>query len=179
MNAIKNTVLGLGLLLLASGAWALSSDPEQPVEIQADFAEMDDQAGTTNYIGNVIVTQGSIRMTGDRLRATFDENRQLEDVFVDGRPAYFRQTPDGGKEDIEGQALQVEYHAKKNQLILIKDAQLKQGERLFEGYRINYDTARSIITGRGDPLPAAGKKPDGKPGGRIKVIIPPKTKPAP
>ena len=133
MNAIKNTVLGLGLLLLASGAWALSSDPEQPVEIQADFAEMDDQAGTTNYIGNVIVTQGSIRMTGDRLRATFDENRQLEDVFVDGRPAYFRQTPDGGKEDIEGQALQVEYHAKKNQLILIKDAQLKQGERLFEG----------------------------------------------
>ena len=63
--------------------------------------------------------------------------------------------------------------------ILIKDARLKQGERLFEGYRINYDTARSIITGRGDPLPAAGKKPDGKPGGRIKVIIPPKTKPAP
>ena len=39
MNAIKHTALGLGLLLLASSAWALSSDPDQPVEIQADVFE--------------------------------------------------------------------------------------------------------------------------------------------
>ena len=183
MNAIalkrSKAALAACLWLAAAPAVrALSTDPQQPVEVQADFAEMDDKAGTTVYIGNVIVTQGSIRMTGDRMRATFDDQRALEDVFVDGRPAYFRQTPDGSKEDIEGQALQVEYHAKKNQLILIKDASLKQGERLFEGYRINYDTKKSVITGRGDPLPEAGTKPSGKPAGRIKVIIPPK-KPAP
>ena len=181
MNAINSLSIGLflSLMALAPHVSALSSDKDQPVEIQADFAEMDDISGTTDYIGNVIVTQGSIRMTGDKLRATFDDSRNLEVAVVDGRPAYFRQTPDGNKEDIEGQALRVEYYAKKNQLVLIKEAHLNQGDRLFEGYRINYDTARSVITGRGDPLTNQGKPSDGKPKGRVKVIIPPKSKPAP
>lgn len=164
----------LSLSLWASGAVALSTDPQQPVEIEADFAEMDDAEGRTTYIGNVVVVQGSIRMTGDKMRANFDENRQLTEVFLDGQPAYFKQTPDGGKEDIEGEGAQIQYLAKKNLLILIKDARLTQGARLFEGYRINYDTKNSVITGRGTPQ---APKPDGsgnqKPG-RIKVIIPPK-----
>jgi len=166
--------LALSLTLWAGGVAALSTDPQQPVEIEADFAEMDDTEGRTTYIGNVIVTQGSIRMTGDKMRANFDENRQLTEVFLDGQPAYFKQTPDGGKEDIEGEGAQIQYLAKKNLLILIKDARLTQGARLFEGYRINYDTKNSVITGRGTPQ---APKPDGsgnqKPG-RIKVIIPPK-----
>ena len=172
----------LGALLLGAPGplLALATDREQPVEIQADFAEMDDQAGTTTYIGNVVVVQGSIRMTGDRVVAEFDENRALRDVYVKGRPAYFKQTPDGGKEDIEGQALEVEYHASKNQLVLIKEARLNQGERSFEGYRINYDTKRSVMIGRGGPQDDGAEAAGGaKPGGRIKVIIPPKPRVAP
>lgn len=179
-EVIRELGLALVLGLWAAGAAALSTDTNQPVEIEADFAEMDDVEGRTTYIGNVIVTQGSIRMTGDKMRANFDENRQLTEVFLDGQPAYFKQTPDGGKEDIEGEGAQIQYLAKKNQLILIKDARLTQGARLFTGYRINYDTKRSVITGRGTPqqgeTPAKGDTPQ-KPG-RIKVIIPPKA-PAP
>ncbi len=166
------------LLLWRPGADALSTDPEQPVEIEADFAELDDQEGRTTYTGNVVVTQGSIRMLGDKLTANFDEDRQLVEVFLAGKPAYFKQTPDGGKQDIEGEGLQIEYYAKRNLLHLIDQARLKQGERLFEGYRINYDTAKSIITGRGTPQ--AASKPGAAPSkpGRVKVIIPPKPKSA-
>jgi lipopolysaccharide export system protein LptA len=171
--------LALPLALWAVAACALSTDTQQPVEIEADFAEMDDQEGRTTYVGNVIVTQGSIRMTGDRMRANFDENRELVEVFLDGQPAYFKQTPDGGKEDIEGEGAQIQYFAKKNQLVLIKDARLEQGARLFEGFRINYDTRNSVITGSGTP---DGAQPDAsgapKKPGRIKVIIPPKPKAA-
>ena len=170
--------MGAWLLAAAGSALALSTDRDQPVEIQADFAEMDDEAGTTTYIGNVVVTQGSIKMTGDRVVAEFDSNRALKDVYVRGRPAYFKQTPDGGKEDVEGQGLEVEYHATKNQLVLIKEARLNQGARSFEGYRINYDTKRSIMIGRGGPQDdgAEANAAGAKPGGRIKVIIPPKPK---
>ncbi len=167
------------LLAAATSAWALSTDSQQPVEITADFAELDDESGRTTYLGNVVVVQGSIRMTGDRLRASFDVNRQLEDVFVDGKSAFFKQTPDGGKEDIEGYALEIEYHAKKDQLVLIKDARLTQGARLFEGYRINYDTKRSIITGRGAPATGGTDSAKNAAAGRIKVIIPPKPKAVP
>ncbi len=167
------------LFLIVATARGLSSDPDQPIEIEADFAELDDQEGRTTYTGNVIVTQGSIRMTGDKMRANFSPERELIDVYVEGRPAFFKQTPDGGKDDIEGEALEIEYHAQKNLLYLIRQARLTQGERLFKGYRINYDTEKSIITGRATPRDSGGETAAKEPPSRVKVIIPPRNKTAP
>lgn len=161
------------LLMTPFVSLALSSDSQQPIEIEADFAELDDQEGRTIYVGNVIVTQGSIRMTGDKLKVLFDETKELEHVHMEGRPAYFKQTPDGGKEDVEGEGLIIEYLAKQSLLHLIQKAKLKQGDRLFTGDRINYDTAASVITARGQPKQDkdSGDKPKRS---RVKVIIPPK-----
>jgi len=168
---LKVNLLFVGLLL-AADAMALATDSQQPIEIQADFAELDDKEGKTIYIGNVVVIQGSIKMTGDKLKVNFSEERDLEEVYIEGRPAYFKQTPDSG-EDVEGEGLLIEYHAQKNLLHLIQKARLTQGKRLFEGDRINYDTAKSVITAR-----AAPKRPDstGKPAprDRVRIIIPPK-----
>ena len=62
---------------------------------------------------------------------------------------------------------------------LIDKAKVTQGQRLFEGHRINYDTDKSIITARSAP---AGKSdadsaPTARPG-RVRIIIPPKKKKA-
>jgi lipopolysaccharide export system protein LptA len=170
------SILFVALLVVASGAFALATDVDQPIEIEADFAELDDAAGRTTYTGNVVVVQGSMRMTGDKLVANFDENRQLIDVYLEGKPAYFKQTPDGGEQDIEGEGLQIEYHQLKSLLYLIDKARLTQGERLFEGYRINYDTQRSIITGRGSATTGKQDEQANQRPGRVKVVIPPKRK---
>ena len=171
----KAVFLGLciSLGIIFSESFALSTDSQQPIEIEADFAELDDQEGRTIYVGNVIVTQGSIKMTGDKLKVLFNEDRDLEHVHMEGRPAYFKQTPDGGKEDVEGEGLIIEYHAKKSLLHLIQKAKLTQGNRLFTGDRINYDSAKSVITGRGTPKTQqqSDTPPKRK---RVKVIIPPK-----
>ena len=167
----------LMLLVCCSDAIALSTDSQQPIEIEADFAELDDEEGTTVYIGNVIVIQGSMRMTGDRLRVNFTDDRDLKDVYLEGRPATFKQTPDNAADDVEGEALLMEYHALQSMLHLIDKAKVTQGARLFQGHRINYDTDKSIITARSAP---AGK-PDkealpAEPPGRVRIIIPPKKK---
>ena len=178
MKSLLPPSFGAVLLLAYAGcATALTSDVEQPIEIESDFAELDDAAGRTTYTGNVVVVQGSMRMTGAKLVANFDENRQLVDVYLEGQPAYFKQTPDGGKQDIEGEGLQIEYHQTKSLLYLIDKARLTQGERVFEGYRINYDTKHSIITGRGNSGAGTGAVAAPK-SGRVKVIIPPKRKTA-
>jgi lipopolysaccharide export system protein LptA len=166
--------LALCLALAVGDATALSTDSTQPIEIEADFAELDDREGKTIYVGNVIVTQGSIRMTGDKLKVNFSADRELQDVHMEGRPAYFKQTPDGGKEDVEGEALTIEYHAQKNILRLIEKAKLVQGARLFEGDRINYDTEKSIITARAMPRATPRTDTGTTRGGRVRVIIPPK-----
>ncbi len=171
----------MGLLLIAGivtapAVGALSSDSDQPIEIEADFAELDELEGRTVYSGNVIVTQGSIRMTGDRLRVVLDDNNELEDVYLEGRPAVFKQRPDDSENDIVGRAKTIEYHSKDAVLFLIEEARVTRGDELFEGYRINYDTERSIITARA--LQPSGDTSSGQeapePGSRVRIIIPPK-----
>jgi lipopolysaccharide export system protein LptA len=39
---------------------ALSSDREQPINLEADAADIDDLKGISIYTGNVVLTQGSM-----------------------------------------------------------------------------------------------------------------------
>ncbi len=176
-HRVRNCLFGLGLAMLASPCFALSTDSEQPIEIEADFAELDDESGTTVYVGNVVVIQGSIRMTGDRLRVNFTPERDLKEAYLEGKLATFKQSPDKA-EDVNGEALEIEYHAMDSILFLIQKAKVTQGERLFQGHRINYDTKKGIITARSarageankDEIPKAGSE-------RVRIIIPAKKKP--
>lgn len=162
---------------LAPACLALSTDSEQPIEIEADFAELDDEEGTTVYVGNVVVVQGSIRMTGDRLRVNFTPNRDLKDAYLEGRLATFKQTPDNSEEDVEGEAMTIEYHALENLIFLIDKAKVTQGQRLTQGHRINYDTERSIVTVRSARATSPDAATESKETtGRVRIVIPPKKK---
>jgi lipopolysaccharide export system protein LptA len=172
--SLSRALLGAWLALASGPGLALSTDKDQPIEIEADFAELDDQRGVTVYKGNVVVTQGSLRLTGDLLTVNYDDDQQLQNVFLDGRPARFRQTSEKG-EVTNGRGRRVEYHNKESLLILVNDAWLEQAGKQLSGHRISYDTERSVLTARaapGSPQPAPGQTRTD----RIKVIIPPKKK---
>ncbi len=164
-----------GLTILSCPLLGLSTDFEQPIEIEADFAELDDQAGTTVYIGNVVLVQGSIVMTGDKLTATFTPERDLEEAILEGRLATFRQTPDKG-EDIEGEGAIIEMHAFDNMFFLIGKAKVTQGLRLTQGYRISYDTEKSIATVRTSRSSSKSANTNDRPKDRVRIVIPPKEK---
>lgn len=186
MNPKATTAKTLSLLvlvacsLLSPNLMALATDKNQPIEIEADYAELRKNERQTIYTGNVIVTQGSIRMWGDKLTVFYDENNDLRDAILEGNPAHFKQRPDGREEDFEGEALRMEYHARDERLHLIESAKLTQGRQMFSGPLIVYDTRNSILTGQGRPRTTAevdksGEQPGG---GRVRMIIPPKeTKP--
>lgn len=156
--------LGLVLALAAGSVAALSSDSDQPIEIEADAMMLDDPQGITIYTGNVIVTQGSMRMTGDKFTVRYTQERDLKDATMEGEPATFRQRPDNSEVDVEGESKIIEYHAPEEMLYLITQAKVTHGERLFSGDRIAYDTARSIVQ--------AEKAPTGDQ--RVRVVIPPR-----
>jgi lipopolysaccharide export system protein LptA len=153
----------------------LSTDFEQPIEIEADFAELDDQEGTTVYIGNVVLVQGSIVMTGDKLIATFTSERDLEKAILEGRLATFRQTPDKGQ-DIEGEGAIIEMHAFDNMFFLTGKAKVTQGLRLTQGHRISYDTEKSISTVRTSRSSNSSANTSDRPKDRVRIVIPPKEK---
>ena len=173
--------LALGLVVTGPVV-ALSTDADQPIEIEADFAELDESEGRTVYRGNVKVRQGSLRMAGDVLRARFDEDNTLQEIRLTGRPARFRQTPDDSPHDIEGEALTIDYRQTESLLKLIENARLNKGGQRFEGNVIDYDTERSVIRARAARPSNVGDEADGDSdaGGRVRIVNPPKKKePAP
>jgi len=164
-------------LLMSGAAGALSTDKDQPIEIEADSAELDDKKGVTLYEGNVVVTQGSIRMTGDRMTVNYTKENELDTVVLTGKPATYRQLPDKSDVYDESEALQMEFYKSKNLIVLINRAKVKQKDVRFSGDRIEYDTEHSKIKARGS-VTTSGKtsaedgaaKPEK---GRVKIIIKP------
>ena len=57
----------LFVFFYSSLAFSLSDDSSQPINIKSDSAEINDATGVSIYIGNVVITQGSMVLTGDKV----------------------------------------------------------------------------------------------------------------
>ncbi|MDJ0780280.1 MAG: lipopolysaccharide transport periplasmic protein LptA [Gammaproteobacteria bacterium] len=168
-----NNLFAFLLLLSWQSVFALSTDKFQDIEIEADTAEMDEIKGVSIYRGNVIVIQGSIRMTGDTMTVYFDDNGDMELVIMQGRPATYRQLPDDSPIYDEAEALQMEYYSLKDYVILIEEALVTQEGLRFSGERIEYDTVMSQVKAKGSTKTTKQKKDDTgkKDSGRVKITI--------
>jgi lipopolysaccharide export system protein LptA len=168
-------ILGFILLTVMNASFALSTDKQKDIEIEADSAEMDDLKGITIYRGDVVVTQGSIRMTGHTMTVHFAENGDMELVIMQGTPATYRQLPDNSETYDEAEALQMEYYALKDYIILKEKALVTKpdGSRM-SGKRIEYDTVLSKVIAKGSTstVKTNGEgQTDNKKDGRVKIII--------
>jgi lipopolysaccharide export system protein LptA len=154
-------------------AFALSTDKQKDIEIEADSAEMDDIKGITIYRGDVVVVQGSIRMTGHTMTVHFADSGDMELVIMQGNPATYRQLPDNSKIYDEAEALQMEYYALKDFVILIDNALVTQEGLRFSGSRIEYDTVLSRVKAKGSTKTIRTKdgKTKKKKDGRVKITI--------
>ncbi|MGH8610964.1 MAG: lipopolysaccharide transport periplasmic protein LptA [Gammaproteobacteria bacterium] len=171
---VKSAILLAGIIMATDG-YALSTDREQPIELEADFGEIDDQAQVTTYRGNVVANQGSMRFTGDTLTIHYNDRGKAEKVFLQGKPATYRQLLDAEEEYTEGEALTIEYHAQQELLVLIEKAELTQGAKLLKGHRIDYDVKRNLLKARKATPEELAREPSSQ-GERIKVILPPAKK---
>jgi lipopolysaccharide export system protein LptA len=177
MPALKQVHFGLVcvLLLFSGSALALSSDKDEPIEIEADTAELDDKKRITIYRGDVIVTQGTLLMKGDVFTVYYDEERELDYATMDGNLAYYRQLPDNSEVYDEAWARRMEYYEEKGQVILIRDAKVVQDGLEFTGERIEYDTINSRVVAHGRTRTVLDAEED-KPAedGRVRIILTPR-----
>jgi lipopolysaccharide export system protein LptA len=144
------TLLFILSVLLSSSVFALTSDKEQQIEIEADKATIDNIKGIAIYEGNVIVTQGTIRINADKITLNYTKRNDIEKALAEGKPARFQQRLDNG-EDIKAKAKEMEYDAVKNMLYLKQNAQLRKNKGREDNYisnapLITYDTQRGIFT---------------------------------
>lgn len=146
-SARRCTLAALLAGALTQPAAALESDREQPVYLEADSAELNDQAAVSVYRGNVKVTQGSTRIEGDEVTIQHHPDRKPKLVIAVGKPATYRQEVEGEEQDFHAEALRMEYDVDSDLITLIGEAVLIQGEDTFRSDRIVYDRAAALVKG--------------------------------
>jgi lipopolysaccharide export system protein LptA len=144
----------------------MESDRDQPIEVEADRMEWREQENISIYKGNVTLVQGSLRINSDRMVIHFNEANELTLLEMTGKPAKLRQINDL-RQEVKGEAEQIDYSELESLLILRKSAFLDQAGDIIRGELIRMDTATNNIE-------AGTSEPDD----RVKMVIQPRQKPA-
>ncbi|MBE0440021.1 MAG: lipopolysaccharide transport periplasmic protein LptA [Gammaproteobacteria bacterium] len=165
---IKFAIVLLALVPIVS--FALPDDREQPINIEADHAQLDDKEGVTQYKGNAILTQGTLKITGDIITFYYDADKQITKAVAQGNLATYRQIQKPGEEPVRARALQMEYYAKSQKIYLLGKGHVWQAGDEFSGNKIEYDIEKNIVNASSAPI-TVGNEP--QKAERIHIIIQP------
>ena len=152
------------VLLLPWQLFALSSDGQQPIQVEADSLEVRDKDNLSIYTGNVRLKQGSLEFRCEQLTLHFDDQKELSLMEMTGAPATFRQLDDE-QQELSGQAGQLQYYQSKSILILKDKARFSHKGDTIESNTIQINTENESIQ-------AGSSEPDN----RVRMLIQPKPK---
>jgi len=126
-----NLALSGALLAATFPALALTGDTDQPIHIESDQQSLDMQ-------GNVVVTQGTIKINADKVVVTRPGGESGKEVIDGyGKPATFYQMQDNGK-PVKGHADTMHYELQNDFVVLTGNAFLEQLDSNIKGDKITY-----------------------------------------
>ena len=158
-------------LLVAGQAAALPSDREQPIHIQADSAVLDERKGIAIYRGDVIITQGTLKITGDTVTIKQLPGGEIDSFTSVGQPAYYEQIPDEGKDLVQAYGIVIEYFARQDQIVITDQAKVVQSENTFRAEKITYHTINETIHAERAPAGSVSREEP-----RVQMVIQPRNK---
>jgi lipopolysaccharide export system protein LptA len=164
-------------LLLAAALAAVSplaqgekADREKDIQVLADRLTADDAKKEAVYEGNVVITQGTMRITSARI-VVREDAQGYRTYVATGSPVTFRQKRDNVDDWIDGVAQRAEFDDRTELLKLFTAARISSGQGELTGDFISYDRSKGLFQVTGAP---PGKEPP--PGSRVRATIIPQKK---
>ncbi len=145
----------VGLCALAQAPWAQDAgtrahDTNQPIEINADSLEVDQEKRIATFRGNVVAIQGDIRLRADTLRVHYREGEDRGDEVgatiarIDAFGNVFMSSPSETAQGEDGV-----YDVENRVITLLGSVVPTRGENVIRGHRLVLDlaTGRSRVDG--------------------------------
>ncbi|MEM7078664.1 MAG: lipopolysaccharide transport periplasmic protein LptA [Pseudomonadota bacterium] len=145
----------------------LRSDAQQPIHIEGDDVQIDQNQELIIYTGSVVAIQGSLQVRGERMVVNVKDN-QVERITTKGSPgapASYRQQLDDNQGRVDAQADSIVYHTGRERVYLNGSATLQQQGNRLTGESIRYD----MVNGKVDASAGSGK-------GRVGLTFDPQTR---
>jgi lipopolysaccharide export system protein LptA len=165
-------LLALLLALTGFNSHAEKADKDKPIDLEADNVVVNDAKKTSTYTGNVILTQGTLMIRGDKL-VVVEDIHGFQHSTSYGNPTTFRQKMEGKNEYMEGSAQRIEYDGRMDKVKLFTKAWVKRGDDIVHGDYIMYDATSEYAEVIGGGAQAATPA---TPTGRVRAVIQPKNK---
>ena len=141
--------LVLALLLVSNHCLALEGDKQQPISIESSQAEADYKKGTTTYTGNVLLTQGSLKIQADQL-IIYRGDKRVNSIVSKGLPARFQQQPFIDKPPVYANALTIKYDLSGEILLLEGDVFIELDGSTHQGEMYEYNLLNQMLSAVGD-----------------------------
>jgi lipopolysaccharide export system protein LptA len=136
----------LGLALCASAS-AKESDRSKNVNVNGVSLDATLQPNGVSHIKDAVITQGTLKITGDLATIYLDNQTAVKRVVLTGK-AHVQQLDDNGNL-MTGNADSIDYGVQNGIAILTGHAHVKQaGRGSASGDKIVYDTRTSAMTGQ-------------------------------
>lgn len=122
----------------------IKADPSQPVEVTADNLEVDQTTGQATFTGNVLVTQGEMKLSADKVQVIYDqEARKIARMDATGN-VLLVSGPDAAE------AQNAEYTVDSGTIVMTGNVLLNQGPSTIAGERMVVDltTGAAQMSGR-------------------------------
>ena len=153
MLNLRPFIFGLVLSLGSGGAFAqsanlafgtLKADPTLPVEITADALEVNQADGSAQFIGNVLVGQGEMRLSAQKVLVVYDQEVGGIDRLEATGDVVLVNGPDAAEAD------RAEYTIDSGVIVMTGNVLLTQGPNAMTSDRmiINLITGTANMVGR-------------------------------
>jgi lipopolysaccharide export system protein LptA len=150
---LGSLVLATGVAFLAATAGAqeakiafgdLTQDTSLPVEVQADQLAVNNADGTAVFSGNVIVTQGEMKLAAGEVRVKYGTDQKEIDELIASGGVVVTNLGDAAE------AKEAVYTIASGQIVLSGDVLLTQGGSVMAGSKltINLEDGTGIMEGR-------------------------------
>jgi lipopolysaccharide export system protein LptA len=157
-----------------ASSWA--ADRTEKITIDADYMKLNLETGFSSYTGNVIITQGELKLSGDKVTVQQTKNNEVERITVNGKPAHYNHVTEKG-ENIQAESEQMVYTASENKLVMTVNANLKQPDHQVSSQKIVYDTEKKIVIA-GDKDSSTATESGSSSSQRVNITLTPKKDPA-
>jgi lipopolysaccharide export system protein LptA len=153
-------------LLFAAPSQAGKDDFNKKIELASLYQNADGIAKRATYQGNVVIQQGSLKVSSDELEIDASQGEGNEIFIATGKPAKYSQQQEDGS-IVTAQADKIEYHRQTRSLSLEGNAEIKQNSSSVQGKSIKFNMELEQIIAQGSDRES----------GRVITIFQPVSKP--
>jgi lipopolysaccharide export system protein LptA len=137
MKKNSKIVILLSSIAFSFSSIALESDSSQPIHVSSQSQHAQMKKNVVIFFNNVLLTQGSMKLTANKLTVTRSAKAHHETMLAEGNPATFYRTLDD-KRPVNAEAKRIYYDVANAKITLTGDAQVKQLTSQVNGEKIIY-----------------------------------------